>query len=475
MRKNFIHQISDYMEEQLNAKGYENNDKDIGGHNPYLFISKIFELPFDEFRIPAYQRPYKWRAKHVNQLINDILLFKNKSAYRLGSIVLHNNEIVDGQQRIITLSLLLYTLFDIYKPNCKSPQYNSFYQKLTTFCNSINIQNKYSFFNIIENWHVIQNRINELDETSLKFIMEKCEFVLIRLSNLSEAFQFFDSQNARGKDLEPHDLLKAFHLREICHFSQEDNLNISFWQKQQTPDMRYFFLMLFRAKLWSHGRSARFFTKDDTKIFKGVSISDAYRYPFYQMEIIAHIYTEDYNTSNDRLIDKHKMEFPYNLDDQIINGSRFFDMIHHYWELKEKIDNIDTFINYPQAYSILKIINGKDGYHGSNRVGDRYVKEMFNTLLLYYIDRYGFEEINKIVVQFFIWAYSLRINHSSVQQVTMDKYATDTNSMFKKVFESQIPYDIINITLPYIERANCTKCDVIKEKFVELKKLKEYE
>ena len=32
---------------------------------------------------------------------------------------------------------------------------------------------------------------------------------------VSEAFQFFDSQNARGKALYPHDLLKAYHLREM--------------------------------------------------------------------------------------------------------------------------------------------------------------------------------------------------------------------------------------------------------------------
>ena len=31
---------------------------------------------------------------------------------------------------------------------------------------------------------------------------------------LAEAFQLFDSQNNRGKSLEPHDLLKAYHLRQ---------------------------------------------------------------------------------------------------------------------------------------------------------------------------------------------------------------------------------------------------------------------
>jgi uncharacterized protein with ParB-like and HNH nuclease domain len=63
-----------------------------------------------DLQIPDYQRPYKWTDKHVNQLIDDILCHKDKSAYRLGTVVIHmeskNNatayNIVDGQQRTIT-------------------------------------------------------------------------------------------------------------------------------------------------------------------------------------------------------------------------------------------------------------------------------------------------------------------------------------------------------------------------------------
>ena len=58
--------------------------------------------------IPDYQRPYKWTTQHVNQLLGDVANHRNKSAYRLGTVVFHeekgeNNEgkknIVDGQQR----------------------------------------------------------------------------------------------------------------------------------------------------------------------------------------------------------------------------------------------------------------------------------------------------------------------------------------------------------------------------------------
>ena len=41
------------------------------------------------------------------------------------------------------------------------------------------------------------------------------EVIVITVDKESEAFQLFDSQNSRGKALYPHDLLKAYHLREM--------------------------------------------------------------------------------------------------------------------------------------------------------------------------------------------------------------------------------------------------------------------
>ena len=46
-------------------------------------------------------------------------------------------------------------------------------------------------------------------------VFVQCEVVVVTLTDLDEAFQMFDSQNARGRAPYPTDLLKAFHLREI--------------------------------------------------------------------------------------------------------------------------------------------------------------------------------------------------------------------------------------------------------------------
>ena len=52
-------------------------------------------------QIPDYQRPYKWTLKNVDQLIDDIMLYSQKSSYRIGTIVFHRDKngklnIVDG-------------------------------------------------------------------------------------------------------------------------------------------------------------------------------------------------------------------------------------------------------------------------------------------------------------------------------------------------------------------------------------------
>lgn len=438
-------------------------------------IKKIGELKFCDFLIPAYQRPYKWTTKNVNQLISDLETFKNQKTYRLGSLVLHNNEIVDGQQRIVTLSLILKFLLDKVSASDKQKiekQYSGFISSLNDFCQKIHFQNQYSLYNVVENVNAIATREDDLNENTLFFILQKCEFVVFKLGNISEAFQFFDSQNARGKDLEAHDLLKAFHLREIESLSKEDEQNVDNWQKQKTEELRNLFLVLYRAKRWSLGKQARVFKKDDVGVFKGITLSEDKRYPFYQMEIIAHVYVQKYMTSPDRIADRCCLEYPFNLDDQQINGSRFFDMVRHYSELYRNICNVES---YKQAKKAFDIISCVKKYKGSERTGDKYVQSMFYTLLLYYVDRFGFEDMDKVVAKFFVWAYYVRFENHSVQLATIDNYSTAENSMFRVVHDAKTPYDIINLSQnPYkASDINCSQCDEIKKIFKQLKKMQE--
>src|SRR3954451_10376561 len=92
-------------------------------HGAEYPIRKIFSNDF-VFRIPLYQRPYSWTTEQAGELLDDLLDFIGQgttavddlSPYFLGSIVLIKQEhlpdaeIVDGQQRLTTLTILLSAL-----------------------------------------------------------------------------------------------------------------------------------------------------------------------------------------------------------------------------------------------------------------------------------------------------------------------------------------------------------------------------
>lgn len=122
--------------------------------------------------------------------------------------------------------------------------------------------------------------------------------------------------------MEPHDLLKAFHLREIKRLSEKDSDNITKWQDLDPQRLVELFLTLYRVKRWAKNNSGKEFTKDNIDAFKGISLEDK-RYPFYMQQIICHFFSSFYANEPSRNIDQSKMEFPFQIDQICINGSRF--------------------------------------------------------------------------------------------------------------------------------------------------------
>ena len=81
-----------------------------------LSINLLFGSPSEQYIIPTYQRRYSWHERQVWELIDDIGLIENADTHLLGSIVcltghhtagLNKLELVDGQQRLTTITILL--------------------------------------------------------------------------------------------------------------------------------------------------------------------------------------------------------------------------------------------------------------------------------------------------------------------------------------------------------------------------------
>ena len=441
-------------------------------------VITVEELLKTTISIPKYQRPYKWSIKNVHQLIDDILTFKDKPAYRLGTVVYHKDvkkntlNIVDGQQRTLTLILI-----DLAIKNNET-LYEALKREYPAVPNihlaeNLEVSNQISKRNLRDNYREIAHRIKDFDVNTALFFYQNCQVVKVVLQDISEAFQFFDSQNARGLDLAPHDLLKAFHLREMQSIVEEHEQTkiVETWEETEQIRLESIFAYhLFRIRNWANGKSARKFTKNDVSVFKGISPNVEEPYPFAAMYRIGHFYIEGYNKDFNRNIDKNNMPYPFQLDQVIINGKRFFEMIHHYDKMIESIKK-----NIAPKGIAKSIFDKLESYEGKNRTGDKYVHNLFKCALIFYIDKFGVIEIDRAIEKVFLWAYKIRLVHKNVQLATMDNYAIEYPFIFKRIREALKPNDFLNIRTESIKRSDlkATKVDSLINIFEQLNYVRE--
>ena len=234
------------------AKTLEAHDK---------IIREIFEGSY-QFQIPDYQRPYAWTTEQTEELFNDLVsamrdarLTNTTSQYFLGSIVLIKNDrdptssVVDGQQRLSTLTILFAAL-RVYMPAAADDITEFLYKRGRV---SLGEKNEYrltareedaAFFRTFiqepegisrlivntekledsrlrfrENATLLLNKIKELHaeerDALWKFLAIDCSLVVISTPDLEVAYRIFSVLNNRGLDLAPIDILKADVLGSI--------------------------------------------------------------------------------------------------------------------------------------------------------------------------------------------------------------------------------------------------------------------
>lgn len=425
-------------------------------------VKEALEKPLS---VPDYQRPYKWGEYHVNQLLDDILHHRHQSRYRLGTIVLYKaeqnsptEEIVDGQQRLLTLSILC-ALFD------KTQQVCSPTLLIHPFNNSI------TQHNIERNAGLIRRRLSQLsceDRNSIHhYLLHQCELICVTLDNLSEAFQFFDSQNARGKPLEAYDLLKAFHLREMDENTPEERQQcVKRWERDVKPKGdrparpsldQLMSKTLFPLRCWTNGESGHVLTKSRVPVFKGVTANKkSWRYAANLIALDELV--EQFNRDPERQDDNLQKVFPFQIDQHLINGKRFFEYIDHYGSLYESLF-------HPGNSPVSSLLNTLSHYEGSNRTGDRYVRHLFNCALLYYHDRFGHEELVKAADICFAWSYRLRLSYHRITIETIENAALSPQSLLRKIKMAHQPGEVLNYLVPMIHTNDIkgTRIDLLTE------------
>lgn len=222
-------------------------------------IKNFNEILHLDLNIPEYQRIYCWDEEQVITLLDDIQNIKT-SSYYLGNVILHSNnkmlDIVDGQQRLVTLAIVLHKLnankvIGLLKCKYESSEAQS---------------------NIFRNARVIDDYLESHDTKVLAANIEKLSFGVLTIDSqhLDLAFTFFNNTNSRGKPLTDYDLLKPHHLRYIpSDYESQQELLAEQWDKMinnsksladnpEKPELRrdadyirVLELYLYRLRKWS--------------------------------------------------------------------------------------------------------------------------------------------------------------------------------------------------------------------------------
>lgn len=374
-------------------------------------ILSVEELLKLDLVIPSYQRPYKWTEKNIRELILDIQKGIEDAKkypnfkYRVGTVILYQEndtkpyEIVDGQQRI--LSFLLLKL-------CLNPDFTCSLLS-ATFSDKVTLGNLHSNSDRIREWcSSVDDGVKEAFDKALSEVLE---VVVLTVNELSEAFQLFDSQNTRGRELYPHDLLKAYHLREI-HDKYDMQRAVLKWESKDPKAIRELFdNYLFPLWNWSKRRKSSRFTAAEIDLYKGIEESSGYTYA--------------------RRANK---AMPYFLlSEPLISGGDFFEMVDHYMQMlhsikQELIDNPDfarikeLLIDDKSKVAQIKTPVDLDKACKSSSTGMNHARNLFFCALLCYYDRFHNFDL-MAVKKLFTWAMMLRVDMNHLGFDSVNRYA----------------------------------------------------
>ena len=232
-------------------------------------LAKIFSSDFD-YVIPSYQRPYAWTVDQTSELFDDLYDFyelEKEDTYFLGSIVLikeegkPHSEVIDGQQRLTTLTILLSAIASSFTGDLRSDfwkyiqepgrasqgltpkprlalrerdrEFFAQYVQSLDFDTLLNLDpavlDNESQINIQSNSRLLLNRLrNTFDNNADRlcefgsYLVQRCFLVVVSTPSQQSAFRVFSVLNSRGLDLQPSDIIKAEVIGRINRAQQDE-------------------------------------------------------------------------------------------------------------------------------------------------------------------------------------------------------------------------------------------------------------
>ncbi|WP_164877124.1 DUF262 domain-containing protein [Agrococcus sediminis] len=446
---------------------------------PHVAVWKVHELLRNaNLRIPDYQRPYTWSARNVAELVDDIQRFTPSGHYRIGTVILHRHadergddilDVVDGQQRLTTLHLLAAVLRETgVDPSMRDVarlRLSPFGAERTAARAK---ENRAFLARLVQDWDV--DALRAFSDA----VFLQCEVVVVTLANLDEAFQMFDSQNARGRPLYPTDLLKAFHLREIGSGRSDIAMKrevVELWESIPAAHVNALFAeYLFKIRRWAAGRPVprEGFTAADIGMFKGIRERDGTNEENHWARsfVYAKNYIDDFRSENATLARFRMMkpiEYPHQIDQPILNGETFFRMVWHYYQQGVRLGlHAFNFDELPKELSPLwgawrssvSAPIDEQSEPGGDRSRYAYVRGLLDALLLYYHDRFGSQERDRFAGLAARFAVLPRASKFAVKRETINNHALDGGpevagvNLFREIREALSAREVLDRTVP---------------------------
>lgn len=244
----------------------DHQTKIIDAHdkNIRLVLDKV------KYTVDFFQREYRWQRKHIEQLIDDLTtkfsnnykLFhereevQNYERYYLGPIVLSIKKdglsIIDGQQRLASVTLLLIYLNNLQKDKKEdkvSVDNLIFSEKYSVKSFNLQVEDRKecieslyygkdfdvkdkgeSVQNIVERYRdIVEVFPEELKNKALPYfidwLIENVIFVEIKTYSDDDAYTIFETMNDRGLNLTPTEMLKGFILSNLKDVEQKHKIN----------------------------------------------------------------------------------------------------------------------------------------------------------------------------------------------------------------------------------------------------------
>ena len=205
-----------------------------------------------KYIVPLYQREYAWGDEEITQLLNDFYeAFLNYPAksYHIGIVVIIRRsasfegqlyELIDGQQRFTTLSILYRLIQEDLKHPIERKVFfenrpeaenflNDFFQDAKTynmnpwpFRNAMEIIRDFHYNDL--SWETLLYKTIDINGTGTlmsfrDFILKQVKLFVVEMPITTDVSRYFEIMNNRGRQLEPHELLKA----QLIQLYREEN------------------------------------------------------------------------------------------------------------------------------------------------------------------------------------------------------------------------------------------------------------